>query len=53
MVPDWHKIQFPQYLLIHPMAAVLSVDTAVSRTMVAVVDDHLEFTVVKQLTYLP
>ena len=36
MVPDWHKIQFPQYLLIHPMAAVPSVDTAVVRTTVIV-----------------
>ena len=34
MVPDWHKIQFPQYLLIHPMAAVPSVDTVVVRTRV-------------------
>ena len=33
MAPDWHKIQFPQYLLIHPIVVVLSTDTAVVRTI--------------------
>ena len=34
MALDWHKIHFPQYLLIHPMVVVLSVDTAVVMTTV-------------------
>ena len=41
---DWHKIQFPQYLLIHPMVVVLSVDTVVVMTTVVMYggDDELE-----------
>ena len=43
MVPDWHKIQFPQYLLIHPMAVVLPVDTVAVRTIAVVqCDGELE-----------
>ena len=44
MALDWHKIQFPQYLLIHPMVVVLLVDTAVVMTTVVMYggDDQLE-----------
>ena len=40
----WHKIQFPQFLLIHPMVVVLSVDTVVVMTTVVMYggDDELE-----------
>ena len=41
---DWHKRQFPQCLLIHPMVVVLSVDTVVVMTTVVMYggDDELE-----------
>ena len=44
MALDWHKIQFPQSLLIHPMVVVLSVDTVVVMTTVVMYggDDELE-----------
>ena len=44
MALDWHKIQFPQCLLIHPMVVVLSVDTVVVMTTVVMYggDDELE-----------
>ena len=44
MALDWHKIQFPQCLLIHPMVLVLSVDTVVGMTTVVIYggDDELE-----------
>ena len=44
MALDWHKIQFPQCLLIHPMVVVLSVDTAIVMTAVVMYggDDELE-----------
>ena len=34
MDPDWHKIQFPQCLLIHPMAVVHLVDTVAVKTVI-------------------
>ena len=44
MALDWHKIKFPQCLLIHPMVVVLSVDTVVVMTTVVMYggDDELE-----------
>ena len=44
MALDWHKIHFPQCLLIHSMVVVLSVDTAVVMTTVVMYggDDELE-----------
>ena len=44
MALDWHKIQSPQCLLIHPMVVVLSVDTVVVMTTVVMYggDDELE-----------
>ena len=44
MALDWHKIQFPQCPLIHPMVVVLSVDTVVVMTTVVMYggDDELE-----------
>ena len=37
---DWHKIQYPQCLLIHTMVVILSVDTVVVRTIVVVHGEH-------------
>ena len=44
MALDWHKIQSPQCLPIHPMVVVLSVDTVVVMTTVVMYggDDELE-----------
>ena len=49
---DWHKIQFPQCLLIHPMVLVLSVDTVVAMTTVVYGgDDELEQSTGEQHTF--
>ena len=44
MALDWHKIQSPQCLLIHPMVVVLSADIVVVMTTVVMYggDDELE-----------